>query len=104
MRKGKVPYATFSDWLLLVKWQGQVHQGNLQTITYQGQSSVTIAPFEGHSVYRPPAGYEICPDCHENRLVEEYKKNGIMTVTSWNADDREAAHFGGVVPVPQDWQ
>ncbi len=102
--KGKVPYGAFSDWLFLVKWRGQVHQGNLQTITYNGKSFITIAPFAGHSVYVPPAGYEICHKCHENEMVMKYQQTGTMTATWWDETDREVENFAGVIPVPEDWQ
>lgn len=102
--KGKVPYGAFADWRFLVKWRDQVHQGNILTSTYQGQSFMVIAPFSGHSVYVPPSGYEICHECHDNQMVQEYQNQGTMTITWWDAVDAKVEHFPGVIPVPKDWQ
>lgn len=99
----KVAYGRFHSWKFLVKRNGKVHAGNIMSITYQGKAFVALAPFYGHTIYKPDPS-TICDECHNNPIVQEYNLNGTMTAVWWNADSLKLKYFKGVIPVPQDWR
>lgn len=98
----------FHEWMFLVKWKGKIHQANTMTLTYEGQSFLTIAPFYGHSVYVPDVsgGFEgpFCQGCHDNPMIDEYNEKGTMTVVWWDEDAKKLDHFKGKIPVTRDWR
>jgi|Deesub1362B_J571_1020462.scaffolds.fasta_scaffold08421_3 hypothetical protein len=99
----KVAYSKFHGWKILVKRNGKVHAGNLMTVVYQGKAFVAIAPFYGHTIYKPDPS-TICDECHSNAIVQEYNTNGTMTAVWWDSDSSKLEYFEGTIPLPSDWQ
>jgi len=96
---------------LLMNYEGQVHTASFQALSYEGKTFVAIAPFYGHSIYRPDP-QTICGDCHAldgagNANMQEYDDTGSIVVTHWNPSAEGAARLvgpTGVIPVPANWK
>lgn len=99
----KVAYGRFHNWKFLVKRNGKVSAGNIMTITYQGKAFVVVAPFYGHTVYKPDPS-TICDECHRNSFVQEYNSSGTMTLVRWLADSLKLKYSKGTIPVPGNWR
>jgi len=100
------PYGPMRDFELLVRRHGtdgrlKVYAGTFQTLTYQGKSFVTLAPFRAHTITKKGRA---CTDCHQNAAVKEYEQRGAIVVTRWDAMQNKLIGPTGVIPVPPDWE
>ncbi|MEW5700770.1 MAG: hypothetical protein AB1792_00885 [Candidatus Zixiibacteriota bacterium] len=94
---------------MLLNYNGKVHTGTFQTLSYEGKSFVALAPFFGHSITKADIS---CGDCHlqngaGNANLQQYVSSGSITVTEWDATAQGAARLvgpTGVIPIPEDWK
>lgn len=94
---------------LLVNYNGKVHTGTFQTLSYQGKTFVAVAPFFGHSITKDGIA---CADCHllagqGNANLVALRDTGKITVTSWDPTKTGTARLvgpTGVIPVPENWK
>jgi hypothetical protein len=94
---------------MLMNWEGKVHTATFQTLSYEGNTFVAIAPFFGHSITRDDIH---CGDCHlfgdgGNPILREYQFTGKIVVTRWDPAATGAARLvgpTGVIPIVPDWQ
>ncbi len=102
--KIKRPYGIMRDFLLLVRRmpEGKVYAGTLMSLTYQGKSFVTIAPYRSH-IIMPKDSTRQCSDCHNNTNVQTYNQTGKIYVVKWDANQNKLVNTKGVIPVPPDW-
>ncbi len=94
---------------MLLNYNGKVHTGTFQALSYQGKTFVAIAPFFGHSITKTDIA---CGDCHRradtgNENLSEYFRTGKITVTKWDGTQTGASRLvgpSGVIPIPPDWK
>ncbi len=107
--EGKIAYARFRNWRFLLKRdrgdgsEPKVYIGNIQSLKYEGNAFVAMAPFYAHTISR--TAITSCNDCHINANVAEYNGTGYLNVVLW--DDQQNAlmqEAAGIIPVPADWQ
>jgi hypothetical protein len=79
----------------------QVHPATFQSLTYNGRSFNTIAPFFSHTVMKKAHD---CGYCHDNAALKEYASSGQITVTKWDEGKNKPVAASGMIPVPPDWQ
>jgi len=103
--KIKRPYGIIRDFLLLVRRmpEGKVYSGTLMSLTYQGKSFVTIAPYRAH-IIMPKDSTRRCSECHNNANVQTYNQTGQIYVVKWDDAQKKLINTKGVIPVPPDWQ
>ncbi|MCP4247556.1 MAG: hypothetical protein GY778_10950 [bacterium] len=82
---------------------GKVTTAGSQSLTWNDQAFITIAPFYAHTV---SGEGRTCDDCHGSAKVEEYFETGSIRVTEFV--DGAMVGPGGdtvnVIPVPEDWK
>lgn len=103
--KIKRPYGILRDFLLLVRRmpEGKIYSGTIMTITYQGKSFVTIAPYRAHLIL-PKDSTRKCSECHNNANVRTYNQTGQLYVVKWDTALKRLINTKGVIPVPPDWK
>lgn len=99
----KRPFGILRDWIFLLRREetGKVHASNLMTMTYQGKTFYTLAPYRAHTISRTARD---CDDCHNSPALREYLETGKITVTRWDDQSRQLIQTPGVIPIPPDWQ
>ena len=98
---GQAPRTGFK---MLMNYEGKVHTATFQTLSHEGQTFLTIAPFFGHSVTKEGI---MCDDCHGNAAVTEYNDTGQIVVTRWDPEAEGTDRLigpTGVIPIPPDWE
>ncbi len=102
--KIKRPYGVLHGFLLLVRRmpENKVYSGTLMSLTYQGKSFVTIAPYRAH-IIMPKDSTRQCSECHNNQNVQTYNQTGKIYVVKWDTAQKKLINTKGVIPVPPDW-
>lgn len=82
----------------------KVHPATFQSITYQGQAGVVIAPSVAHTIVK--TGARTCTNCHQNMggnipAITDYNADGIIKFAKWNVDTLN--WHKGIVPIPFDY-
>ena len=108
--QGKIKRVTGQerDFMMLVNRRGygprgndQVHPATYQSVTYQGRTFYTIAPFFSHTVM---AKAHECAYCHNSQPLQEYDQTGQITVATWSDELKKPVVSKGMIPIPPDWQ
>jgi hypothetical protein len=84
----------------------KVHTASFQSLSYQGQTWVTIGPSSAHTIVK--TGARTCVDCHQNfggniPAITDYNADGIMKFGTWNTSDSTLSWTKGIIPIPSDW-
>ncbi len=98
------------DFVILVNRQkdGKVGTASFQSLTYDGNSWIAMAPYHGHTVKK---GGRTCSDCHANpgfggdvASILDYNDDGTMQFASWDDDNKVLTNLNGVVPLPVNYE
>ncbi len=105
IKRAKQP---ITDFLILMNREkdGKVHPGTFQSVTYNGNSWIAMAPGYTHTITKVNA--RVCTDCHANfggniEAINDYNDDGIMQFATWNESDSTLSWLHGVVPIPKDY-
>ncbi|GAB4365536.1 MAG: hypothetical protein Kow0042_04820 [Calditrichia bacterium] len=97
------------DFVILVNRtsDGKVHPASFQSLTYQGNSWVAMAPYAAHTITKNEA--RVCTDCHQNfggsvAAIQDYNADGIIKFTTWNSSDSTLSWLHGIVPLPENYE
>lgn len=94
--------AQLTSWMFLVNDQsGKVHPANVQTLEYQGQTWVAMAPFYGHTIDRNAVSG--CGDCHGNAAIDAFNADSTLVVTEFDGVNN-VIPWQGIIPVPENFQ
>ncbi|MGD8698699.1 MAG: hypothetical protein PVJ43_05375 [Gemmatimonadales bacterium] len=89
------------DWRLLVNRRGKVHPANLQSMIYQGNKLLLMAPGYGHTIARNAVSG--CGDCHANSNVLDLDDDSVLVVAGFDgAGSVKTAQ--GYVPIPFNFE
>ncbi|MFQ5741239.1 MAG: hypothetical protein ACE5JX_19750 [Acidobacteriota bacterium] len=100
------PNTQVQDFKLLLKRNGKVRVGALNSHTFDGKTNFILSSFDSHIVQRDATD---CEDCHfnfgaTNKAIQEYNESGTITLNKWNEETKKIDGPQGVVPIPFDWQ
>ncbi len=105
VKRAKQP---ITDFVILVNREkdGKVHPATFQSLSYQGDTWVAMAPSYAHTITKDDA--KTCVDCHVNMggtndAIADYNEDGIMQFGSWNSSDSTLSWLHGIVPLPADY-
>ncbi len=91
----KLANSTVKDCVYLINFRDKVFPANIQTLEYEQQSFVAIAPFVSHTITSD--GRE-CEDCHKNAAT------GSINAVWWDDTAGGFENLTGVIPVPHDYR
>lgn len=101
----KMARSQIKDWMFLLNRNGKVSPGNFQSLEFQGETFVAIAPFYSHTIARDAV--TACTDCHGNANVLDLDADSILKVVELNPsppdfDTKGVGTTGkqGYVPIP----
>ena len=102
----KRPQRQITGFVMLVNRtkDNKVHPATFQSITYQGQAGVVIAPSVAHTIVK--TGARTCVNCHQNMggnipAITDYNADGIIKFATWNVDTLN--WHKGIIPIPFDY-
>lgn len=105
----KRPQRQITGFIMLVNRtkDNKVHPATFQSITYQGQAGIVIAPSVAHTIVK--TGARTCTDCHKNfggtiPAINDYDEDGILKFATWNNADSTLSWQHGIVPIPADYE
>lgn len=79
---------------------GKVHPATYQSLTYDGQAFMVVAPYYPHTV-GPQA--RTCAECHDAAALTQYEATGSIDFVTWQEVSSTLLGPSGVIPVPPDW-
>jgi hypothetical protein len=79
--------------------RNKVSTATFQSLTYDGNAFVTVAPYYAHTISR--TGARQCGDCHGSTAAVSYKNNGYIDFALF--DEGALSGPSGLIPVPPDW-
>lgn len=105
---GKRAFKQQTGFVMLVNRDDKVHGATMQSLVYEQNTFVAIAPYYAHTI---TADGRNCVDCHSNfggdiPVITEYNDTGMMTLTTWDDEAEGGARIvgpTGVIPVPENW-
>lgn len=96
----------FRDYRLLVKKEGIVHLGSINTHSFNGKSNYIIASTHSHIIARNAVS---CSDCHRamgnvNQAIQEYNETGFISLVKWDPVEKKMDVMHAVIPLTADWE
>jgi predicted CXXCH cytochrome family protein len=95
------------DFVILVNRtkDSKIYPASFQSVTYNGNAWIAMAPFTSHSITRSG---RVCADCHANfggniDAIKEYNQSGKITFANWNEADSTLSWKKGIIPLPSDY-
>lgn len=83
------------DWLLLVKYQGRVTSGTIQSLVgVNNEPFMVYAPYFTHSVMKEGRK---CEECHDTEAVNTLAAGKVFTTAAYK--DRQLNFYKGVIPL-----
>jgi hypothetical protein len=89
------------NWRLLVNRRGKVHPANLQSMIYQGNKLLLMAPGYGHTIARNAVSG--CGDCHANANVVDLDEDSVLVVAGFDGAGNVTT-AQGYVPIPFNFE
>ncbi len=90
-----------TNWIFLVNRRGKVHPANMQSMIYQGNKLLLMAPAYSHTIARNAVS--ACDDCHGNSHILDLDDDSVLVVAGFDdAGDVNTAQ--GYIPVPFNYQ
>jgi len=96
------------DFVLLVNREkdGKVYSATFQSLTYQGNTWTSFAPYTAHNI---TSEGRTCVDCHNNfgaqlnEAIKQYNTSGEIYFAKWNSADSTLSTMTGIIPIPSDY-
>ena len=96
----KVAYTQFKEWQFLVNRNGKVHTANIQTVMYDDDTFVALAPYYAHTIAKNAV---TCGSCHGNEAVEDWADDGVINAVRWDSTSSVLVNMKTRIPVPPNW-
>jgi len=87
-------------------YDGKVHPATFQSLSYDGNTWIAMAPSTTHTIVKD--GARTCNDCHNwggtVDAINEYNSTGKIQFGTWNSSDSTLSWVHGIVPLPADYK